>query len=85
MKVKVNTPIPASVVVNTQGTSEVVAVGIQGPQGIQGPAIALTINNATDIDRSNLSDGSVLVYKTTTSKWTSTTVLDSQDVTGGQY
>jgi len=85
MKVKVSTPIPASVVVNTQGTSEVVAVGIQGPQGIQGPATLLAINNAIDVDRSNLNDGSVLVFRTSTQKWTTTTVLDSQDVTGGQY
>jgi hypothetical protein len=85
MKVKVNTPIPASAVVNTQGTSEVVAVGIQGPQGAQGPATLLSVNNATDVDRSSLSDGSVLVFRTSTQKWTATTVLDSQDVTGGQY
>jgi len=30
-------------------------------------------------------NGSVLVYRTTTNKWTSTTILDAQDVTGGQY
>lgn len=85
MKVKVNTPIPASVVVNTQGTSEVVAVGIQGPQGIEGPATILTINNAVDVDRSNLQDGSVLVYKTSTSKWTSTRLLNQQDVEAGEF
>lgn len=38
-----------------------------------------------DITTNGQVNGSVLVYKTTTNKWTSTTVLDAQDVTGGQY
>lgn len=38
-----------------------------------------------DITTNGQVNGSVLVYKTTTNKWTSTTILDGQDVTGGQY
>jgi hypothetical protein len=30
-------------------------------------------------------DGSVLVYKTTTNKWTSTTTLDAQNMEGGEF
>jgi hypothetical protein len=68
--------------VNTQGTSQVVSVGIQGPVG---PTGVTTINGAQDVNVTDLKDGSVLVYKTSINKWTATTVLDSQDVTGGQY
>ena len=38
-----------------------------------------------DVTTNGQVNGSVLVYKTTTNKWTSTTTLDAQDVTGGQY
>ena len=38
-----------------------------------------------DVTTNGQVNGSVLVYKTTTNKWTSTTLLDAQDVTGGQY
>jgi hypothetical protein len=38
-----------------------------------------------DVTTNGQINGSVLVYKTTTNKWTSTTILDGQDVTGGQY
>jgi hypothetical protein len=44
-----------------------------------------TIENLADVDLQALTDGSVLVYKTTTNKWTATTVLDAQDITGGHY
>mgnify|MGYP000438527480 CR=1 FL=1 len=39
----------------------------------------------TDIDLTNLEDGSVLVYSTNSGKWKSTTVLKKQTVEGGQY
>lgn len=65
--------------VNQQGTSQVVSVGIQGPPGPN------NITTAQDVDATNLQNGSVLVYKTTTSKWTSTTTLDSQNMEAGEY
>ena len=65
--------------VNTQGTSAVVAVGVQGPSG---PNLVTT---ATDVDASDLKDGSLLIYKTLTNKWTSSTTLDAQNLEGGQY
>jgi len=49
------------------------------------PAVVESISNIADVDTTTLINGSVLVYKTTTNKWTATTVLDAQDVTGGQY
>jgi hypothetical protein len=51
------------------------------------PVFLETLDSVGDVDMSTNGklNGSVLVYKTTTSKWTATTVLDAQDVTGGQY
>ena len=79
MKVKVNSQTSKVVSVNTQGTTEVVAVGIQGPSG---PS---SISTAGDVDVSNLEDGSVLVYKSSSSMWTATTTLEQQNLEGGHY
>lgn len=49
------------------------------------PAVVESVSNIADVDTTTKINGSVLVYKTTTNKWTSTTILDGQDVTGGQY
>ena len=46
---------------------------------------ALELISDVDVATNGKTNGSVLVYKTTTNRWTSTTVLDAQDVTGGQY
>lgn len=79
MRVRVNQQNPVSVGVNQQGVSQVVSIGIQGPPGPN------SITAAQDVDATNLQNGSVLVYKTTTSKWTSTTTLDSQNMEAGEY
>lgn len=79
MKVKVSNQTAKVVSVNTQGTTEVVAVGVQGPAG---PAY---INAASDVDVGNLENGSVLVYKSSSLKWTATTTLEQQNLEGGHY
>lgn len=56
------------------------AVGIQGLS-----ASDLNITNFNDVDASNLENGSVLVYKTNTNKWTSTRLLDQQFMEGGEF
>lgn len=38
-----------------------------------------------DITTNGQIDGSVLVYKTTTNKWTATTTLSAQNMEGGEY
>lgn len=54
--------------------------------GIQGlSASDMTLSTISDIDASNLVNGSVLVYKTATSKWTSTTTLDAQNMEAGEF
>lgn len=87
MKIKVNSQQTNVVTVNTQSNNEVIAVGIQGPAGIQGVAGAAitTLDRIVDIDATTKTDGSVLVYKANTQKWTSTTTLDAQNMEGGEF
>ena len=81
MKVIVNNQQNTSVSVNTHGTAEVIAVGIQGPSG----SSVTAMGDITNVDTAILNNGSVLVYKTNTNKWTSTTTLDAQNMEGGEF
>jgi hypothetical protein len=49
------------------------------------PAIVESISSIGDVDTTTKINGSVLVYKTTTNKWTSTTTLDAQNMEGGEF
>jgi hypothetical protein len=42
-------------------------------------------NMATDVDITELTNGSVLVYKTDINKWKASTTLDQQNVDAGEY
>ena len=52
---------------------------------LNNPIDSLSLVGDIDITTNGKLNGSVLVYNSTTDKWTSTTILDAQDVTGGQY
>jgi hypothetical protein len=65
--------------VNSSGTSQVVSVGVQGPSGVT------QINAAADVDISNLTNGSLLVYSAQVEKWTATQLLENQTMECGQY
>jgi hypothetical protein len=49
------------------------------------PAVVESISNIADVDTTTKINGSVLVYRTTTNKWTSTTTLDAQNMEGGFF
>ena len=51
------------------------------------PAIVESLDSVGDVDVTTYGkiDGSVLVYRTTTNKWTSTTTLDAQNMEGGEF
>ena len=51
------------------------------------PAVVESLDYVGDIDVTTYGkiNGSVLVYKTTTSKWTATTTLDAQNMEGGEF
>jgi hypothetical protein len=44
-----------------------------------------TIENMLDVDLQQLTNGAVLVYRTTTNKWTASTTLDAQNMEAGEY
>jgi hypothetical protein len=49
------------------------------------PSVVESISQIGDVDTSTLVNGSVLVYKSNTNKWVSTTLLDQQNVEAGEF
>ena len=51
------------------------------------PAVVESLDYVGDVDTSTNGkiNGSVLVFKTTTNKWTATTTLDAQNMEGGEF
>ena len=51
------------------------------------PTVVESLDSVADIDMSTNGklNGSLLVYRTTTNKWTSTTTLEAQNLEGGEF
>jgi hypothetical protein len=49
------------------------------------PATVESISDIGNVDTAILDDGALLVYKTLTNKWTSTTTLEAQNLEGGFF
>jgi hypothetical protein len=64
------------------GGSTITTIGIQGESGAMVP---LSENVQVDIVSEGLNNGSLLVYKTNTSKWTATKTLNLQTVDSGEF
>ena len=54
---------------------------------LSNPAVVESMSNIADVDTTTngLVSGSILVYKTATNKWTSTTLLSEQNMEGGEF
>jgi hypothetical protein len=52
---------------------------------LSNPAVVESLSDVADVDTTTKINGSVLVYRTTTNKWTSTTTLDAQNMEGGEF
>ena len=54
---------------------------------LSNPAVVESMQNIADVDivTEGLNNGSILVYKTATNKWTSTTLLNEQNMEGGEF
>jgi hypothetical protein len=52
---------------------------------LSNPSSVESIGNVGDVDTSAKTNGSVLVYKTITNKWTATRTLDLQIMEGGEF
>lgn len=57
-------------------------VSVVGTQGPAGPSSLLA---ASDLDSTNLEDGSVIIYNQSISKFETSTVLEKQNLEGGHY
>ena len=66
--------------VSTTDSRTVSAVGIQGLSATQ-----VGISEISDVDALNPVNGSLLIFKTTTNKWTASTTLDAQNMEGGEF
>ena len=51
------------------------------------PATVDTLGSIGDVDiiTNGLTTGSILIYRTTTNRWTSSTTLDAQNMEGGEF
>lgn len=56
------------------------AVGIQGISGTSRP-----IEEAPNVDATNLQNGSLLIYNTTSSMWVASKLLNAQDMDAGEF
>jgi hypothetical protein len=52
---------------------------------LSNPSSVESLGNVGDVDTSAKTNGSVLVYKTITNKWTATRTLDLQIMEGGEF
>ena len=72
----------------TTGTGSVLSDGglpVLSSSMLSNPQSVDTISSIGDVDTTTLNNGAVLVYRTTTNKWTSTTSLDAQNMEGGEF
>jgi hypothetical protein len=67
-----------TVVVDTK-TPTVIVTGMMPPSTVS------SITNSVDVDLQQLQDGGVLVYNSTTQKWSATNLLDRQIIESGQF
>ena len=51
------------------------------------PTVVESLSSVADVDvtTNGKNNGSILVYRTTTNRWTSTTTLDAQNMEGGEF
>ena len=64
---------------STGGTTIVTGSSLTNPQSVE------SLSAIGNVDTTTLNNGAVLIYKTTTNKWTSTTTLDAQNMEGGEF
>ena len=78
-----------AVVTPDQALSVAVSEGVLtlSSTNLAAPAVVESMSNIADVDvtTNGKVNGSILVYKTTTNKWTASTVLDAQDMEGGEF
>jgi len=78
-----------AIVTPDQALSVAVSEGVVtlSSSNISNPAVVESLSNVADVDMTTNGkiNGSVLVYRTTTNKWTASTTLDAQNMEGGEF
>lgn len=75
-------------IVATTGTGSTLSDGglpFLASSTLSNPSTLESISDIGNVDTATLNNGAVLVYRTTTNKWTSTTTLDAQNMEGGEF
>ena len=75
-------------IIATTGTGTALSDGglpVLASSTVSNPAVLESISDIGNVDTTTLNNGAVLVYKTTTNRWTSTTTLDAQNMEGGEF
>lgn len=68
-----------STLVTDSSPSAIIVTGMMGPPGTN------KLSTAQDIDTTHLEEGSLLIYRTSTQKWTSSRHLNSQILDAGEF
>jgi hypothetical protein len=78
-----------AIVTPDQALSVAVSEGVLtlSSSNLSAPAVVESMSAISNVDitTNGQVNGSILVYNTSTSKWTATRLLESQDISGGQY
>ncbi len=78
-----------SATINSPNKKNVVAVTIPGPKGDSGKIIAantLHIGDLANVDIDNITNGSILVYNTTTTTWVAQNeIVNNMIISGGNF
>lgn len=79
------TDYTTNIVSSTTKVREPIISSSQGPQGPPGISAATSVAALLDTDISNLNDGSLLIYSSSSQKWKASTILEKQALECGQY
>ena len=78
-----------AVVTPDQALSVAVSEGVLtlSSTNLAAPAVVESMSNIGDVDVTTYGkvNGSILVYKSNTNKWTASTTLDAQNMEGGEF
>ena len=64
---------------STGATTIITSSSLSNPQSVE------SLSAIGNVDTTTLNNGALLVYKTNTNMWTSTTTLDAQNMEGGEF
>jgi hypothetical protein len=73
-----------SVITATTSTGGTTIITNSNLTNVDGISLS-SMSSIGNVDTTTLNNGALLVYKTNTNKWTSTTSLDSQNMEGGEF